>query len=47
MLETLIVLLFLMWMLGYGFHVGGDFVHLLLILCLAVLVVRIATGRRL
>ena len=46
MLEALIILFFLVWLTGYGFHVGGDAIHLLLILCLLVVAIRLITGRR-
>jgi hypothetical protein len=46
MLEALIILFFLAWLLGFGFHVGGDLVHLLLVVCLVCVVYRLITGRR-
>lgn len=40
MLETLIVVLLVFWLLGWGFHVGGGLIHTLLVLALAVFIVR-------
>jgi hypothetical protein len=47
MLETLAVILVLMWLLGMvsSYTVGG-FIHLLLLLALVVVVVRLLSGRR-
>jgi len=47
MLWTLIVILVILWALGFGvFHVAGGLIHLLLVIALILLVVRLATGRR-
>jgi hypothetical protein len=46
MLETIIVLLVLMWLLGFSFHVAGGLIHLLLVIAVVVLLVRIIQGRR-
>ncbi len=49
MLETLIVLLVLLWALGYWgpYHASlGPFVHLLLLIAVVVLVIRLLQGRR-
>ena len=47
MLETLIVVLVALWLLGWvsSYTVGG-FIHLLLVLAFIVLLVRIIQGRR-
>jgi Family of unknown function (DUF5670) len=42
MLETIIVLLVILWALGFfAAHVFGSFIHLLLLLALVVLVIRL------
>ena len=47
MLETIVVLLVLMWLLGMvSSYTLGGFVHLLLVLAVAVMLVRIIQGRR-
>jgi hypothetical protein len=46
MLWTLIVLLVLLWAIGFAAHFGGGLIHLLLAIALVVLVVRLITGRR-
>ena len=47
MLETIAVLLILMWLLGMvtSYTMSG-FIHLLLLIALAVIVVRLVSGRR-
>ncbi len=46
MLWALIVLLVILWLLGFGFHVAGSLIHLLLVIALIVLIVQLLTGRR-
>jgi len=46
MLWTLVVVLFVLWLLGFGMHVGGGLIHLLLVIALIVLVVNLFSGRR-
>ena len=47
MLWTILVLLGVLWLLGFSFHVGGGLVHLLLVVALVVLVFNVLSGRRL
>jgi hypothetical protein len=47
MLWTLAVVLFVLWLLGFGvFHVAGGLIHLLLVLAVIVVLYRLITGRR-
>jgi hypothetical protein len=46
MLWTLLLILLIMWALGFGFGVAGNLVHLLLLVALIVLVVQVLQGRR-
>jgi hypothetical protein len=46
MLWTLFVILVVLWLLGFSFHVGGALIHLLLVVALVVLVFNLITGRR-
>jgi len=46
MLWTLFVVLLVLWMLGFGFHVAGGLIHLLLVVAVIVLVYNLVTGRR-
>ncbi len=46
MLETIIVVLFVLWALGFfAFHVGG-LVHVLLVIALVIVVLRLLQGRK-
>jgi hypothetical protein len=46
MVWTIIGILVLLWLLGFGFHVGGGLIHLILVVALVVFVVNLLTGRR-
>jgi hypothetical protein len=47
LLWALAVLFFVMWLLGFtAFHIGGGFIHLLLVLAVAVVLINIISGRR-
>jgi hypothetical protein len=46
MLWTIFVVLIVMWLLGFGFHVGGGLIHGLLVIALIVLVWNLLAGRR-
>jgi hypothetical protein len=47
MLETIIVILVVLWLLGFfAFHLGGSLIHILLVLAVIVLVFRVFSGRR-
>ncbi len=46
MLWTIIVILLILWLLGFGFHVAGSLIHLLLVVAVIMLIVNLVTGRR-
>jgi hypothetical protein len=46
MLWTIFVILVVLWVLGFSFHIAGGLIHLLLVVALIVLVVNLVTGRR-
>jgi hypothetical protein len=47
MLETLIIILVVLWALGYfGGFVAGGLIHLLLVIALIVFILRVVSGRR-
>jgi hypothetical protein len=46
MLWTIVVILLILWLLGFSFHVGGGLVHLLLVVALVVVVINLLSGRR-
>jgi len=48
MLLGIIVLLFILWILGFlVFHIAGGLIHLLLLVAAIVLIVRLIQGKRL
>jgi hypothetical protein len=46
MIHALIALLVICWIVGLLAHVGGDFIHGLLVLALVVFVFNLVTGRK-
>jgi hypothetical protein len=46
MLWTIVVLLLILWLLGFSFSVGGSLIHLLLVVALVVFVFNLIAGRR-
>jgi len=45
MLWTIVVVLLVLWALGFAIHIGGGLIHLLLVVALIVVVVRLIQGR--
>jgi uncharacterized protein DUF5670 len=45
MLWTVLVILLILWLLGFSLHIAGSLIHLLLVVALIVLVVNLLTGR--
>ena len=46
MLWTIFVILLVLWLLGFSFHVAGGLIHLLLVIAVIVLIVNLLSGRR-
>lgn len=46
MLWTIIVVLLILWLLGFSFDVGGSLIHALLVIALIVLLLNLFRGRR-
>ena len=46
MIWTVVVLLLILWLLGFTMHVAGGLIHVLLVIALVVIVLRLLTGRR-
>jgi hypothetical protein len=46
MLWTIFAILIILWLLGWGFHVDGGLIHLLLVIALVVAIINLVTGRR-
>ncbi len=47
MLEAIVVILVVLWALGFfAFHVGGGLIHALVVIALIILIIRLLKGRR-
>jgi hypothetical protein len=46
MLWTIFVILLILWILGFSFHIAGRLIHLRLVIAVVVLIIRLITGRR-
>ncbi|MFZ1086427.1 MAG: lmo0937 family membrane protein [Terracidiphilus sp.] len=46
MLWTIFVIILVLWLLGFSFHIAGGLIHLLLVVALIVLVINLISGRR-
>ena len=46
MLWTIVVILAVLWLLGFSLNVAGGLIHVLLVVALVIVVMRLFTGRR-
>ena len=46
MLWTLVVILFVLWVLGLSLKIAGGLIHILLVIALVVLLIGFLSGRR-
>ena len=46
MLWTIVVLLLILWLLGFALDVAGGIIHILLVIALVVIAIRFLSGRR-
>jgi hypothetical protein len=44
-LRTIAVILLVLWALGFGLHVAGGLIHILLVIAVIVIVFRLLSGR--
>jgi hypothetical protein len=47
MLMTILLILGIMWLLGFSLNIGGGLIHLLLVVGLVILILNALGGRRL
>jgi hypothetical protein len=45
MLWTIIVILVVLWLLGFSLHIAGSLIHILLVVAVIVLIVNVLRGR--
>jgi hypothetical protein len=46
MLWTIFVVVLVLWLLGFSFHIAGGLIHLLLVVALVILIINLLSGRR-
>jgi hypothetical protein len=46
MLWTIFVILVVLWLLGFSFHIAGGLIHILLVVAVIVLIINLISGRR-
>jgi hypothetical protein len=46
MLWTIFVVVLILWLLGFTFHIAGGLIHLLLVLAVIILIFNLISGRR-
>lgn len=46
MLWTIFVIILVLWLLGFSFHIAGSLIHILLVVALVILVINLISGRR-
>jgi len=46
MLWTVMVILLVLWLLGFSLHIAGGLIHILLVIAVIVLVFNLISGRR-
>ena len=45
LLWTIIVVLFVLWILGFALHFGGGLIHILLVVAIILIIVNLLSGR--
>ena len=46
MLWTIFVIILVLWLLGFSFHIAGGLIHLLLVIAVIILIFNLLAGRR-
>jgi len=46
MLKTIAIVLIVLWLAGFGFHIAGAAIHLLLVIAVAVFIFDLISGNR-
>jgi len=45
MLYTIAIILLVLWLAGFAFHVAGGLIHILLVIAVIVVLIKLFTGR--
>jgi len=46
MLWTIVVILLILWLLGFSFHIAGSLVHILIVVAVVIVIINLLGGRR-
>jgi hypothetical protein len=46
MLWAIFVIVLLLWLLGFSFHIAGSLIHILLVVAVVILIINLVSGRR-
>ena len=46
LLWLIVIIIVILWLAGFTLNIGGGLIHLLLVIALILIVVRLATGRK-
>ena len=46
MLWTMVVILVILWLLGFSLHIGGGLIHILIVLAVIIVLFNLLSGRR-
>jgi hypothetical protein len=46
MLWSIFVIVVVLWLLGFSFHIAGGLIHLLLVVAVVILIINLVSGRR-
>jgi hypothetical protein len=46
MIMTILLILVIMWLLGFSLHIGGSLIHALLVIALVIVIINLLSGRR-
>jgi len=46
MLWAVFVIILVLWLLGFSFHIAGSLIHILLVVAVVVLIINLISGRR-
>jgi len=46
MLWAIFIIVLLLWLLGFSFHIAGSMIHLLLVVALVIMIYNLIAGRR-
>jgi hypothetical protein len=46
MLWTIVVILLILWLLGFSFHIAGSLIHILIVVAVVVVIINLLGGRR-